>query len=120
MPRSSTARGDLASSPFRSSHHQPRNRLAGFETELGGDDLRPQARIRQQALDVSVRVAVTPVGADGVLRIAPGVRKLFDGEDESSATTQRVLGSRDDLLERPEIDESVCRDDHVERAGVAP
>ena len=62
----------LASSPFRSSHHQPRNRLAGLETELGRDDLRPQTRIRQHALDVRARMAVTPVRTDGVPRFVPG------------------------------------------------
>ncbi len=62
----------LASSPFRSSHHQPRNRLAGLEAELGRDDLRPQTRIRQHALDVRARVAVTPVRTDRVPRFVPG------------------------------------------------
>ena len=60
----------LASSPFRSSHHQPRHRLAGLETQLGRDDLRPQTRIRQHALDVRARMAVTPVRTDGVVGAA--------------------------------------------------
>ena len=63
------------------------------------------------------RMAVAPVRADGVPRVGPGAGQFLDGEDEPSAGTQRVRGSRNDLLERSEIDERVCRHDHVERPG---
>ena len=65
-------------------------------------------------------MAVAPVQADGVPRIGPGADQFLNGEDEPSAGTQRVRGSRDNVLEQPEIDEGVCRHDHIERPVESP
>ena len=62
-------------------------------------------------------MAVAPTRADRVPRLASGAEQLLDGEDEPASRTQRILGSRNHRLERPEIDERVSRDDDVEGAG---
>ncbi len=52
-------------------------------------------------------MAVAPAQADGVPRIGPGADQFLNGEDEPSAGTQRVRGSRNNVLEQSEIDEEI-------------
>src|SRR5688572_23489247 len=51
---------------FRRPHHQPLDRLAGFETQFSRHDLRPQAGRRQHAFEVLTRMVVAPVIAEGI------------------------------------------------------
>ena len=73
------------------SHDQPRDRLAGLEPQLGRDDLRPEAGIREDALDVAARVAVAAVRAELVPAVCAG--ELLDREDEHAAGTERAAAA---------------------------
>ena len=104
---------------LRSADDQSAHGIAGFEAQLRRTDLGLQIRLPEHALDVAPRVAVSPVEADAVSLRRLLLVHLFDREDQSSARPKRRGRGLDDLLERPEIDEGVSRDYHVEGGGRA-